>query len=144
MEAPVKFNKHSEGFSLVEILVSILILALVMLALLEAVTLYTKQNMNNILRDEAVRITQDVLYDIRTQDYTSIASKGTITGNQCTTAAGYLPVQKKLRTGNFDFRVCWNVTEDSLRAHKTVTAVTSWVLQKQTYSHQASLVASNF
>jgi prepilin-type N-terminal cleavage/methylation domain-containing protein len=140
----------AEGFTLIETLVSVLILAIVMLALLEAVTFYTQHQMNNMLRDEAVRITQDVLYNLRTQDYAVVNNAGTITGNVCTTSAPNnlgvaTPVVKVLRTGaSHNFNVCWTVTEDSLRAHKTVTAITSWTILKQTFSHQASIVVSNF
>ena len=142
MDHFAKLNKTSDGFTLIEALVSVLLLAIVMLALLEAVTLYTRQNMNNILRDEAVRITQDTLYDLRTQDYSVVTSAGVISGNDCTTAAKV--VTKNLRTGTFNFNVCWASVEDSLKAHKTVTAVTSWTILKQTSSHQASIIVSTF
>lgn len=142
-------KQNADGFTLIETLVAILILAIVMLALLEAVTFYTQHQMNNMLRDEAVRITQDTLYNLRTQDYAVVQNAGTLTGNTCTTSAPNnlgiaTPVTKQLRIGVHSFNVCWTQSEDSLRAHKTVTVTTSWILQKQTFSHQASIIVSNF
>jgi Tfp pilus assembly protein PilV len=144
MQTSVNVNNELEGFSLIETLVSVLLLAIVMLALLEAVTFYTQHNMNNMLRDEAVRITQDTLYNLRTQQYDVVLNAGTITGNTCTTSAPPGAITKNLRVGTFSFNVCWTVVEDNLKAHKTVTAITSWTLQKQTFSHQASIIVSNF
>ena len=150
MEQTVPSSKlKPEGFSLIETLVAILILAIVMLALLEAVTFYTQHQMNNMLRDEAVRITQDTLYNLRTQEYAVVQNAGTLTGSTCTTSAPNnlgiaTPVTKQLRIGVHSFNVCWTQSEDSLRAHKTVTVTTSWTLQKQTFSHQASIIVSNF
>jgi prepilin-type N-terminal cleavage/methylation domain-containing protein len=145
MERIVKSSKRAQGFSLIEVLVAILLLAIVMLALLEAVTIYTRSNMTNILRDEAVKVTQDVLYDMRSADYSAltVGTTGTITGNNCTTAGKV--VKKSFRyIVDFPYNVCWAVTEDSVLSHKTVTAVTSWTFQKQTFSHRASVVVSTF
>ena len=137
--------KREEGFTLIETLVSVLLLAIVMLALLEAVTFYTQHNMNNMLRDEAVRITQDTLYNLRTQDYGVVTNGGTVSGRNCTAPATPPGViTKQLRVGTFSFTTCWTVTEDDLRQHKTVTAYTTWTLQKQTFSHQASIIVSTF
>ena len=139
MEPIAKSSKYSQGFSLLEVIIAIAIVAFVMLALLQAVTLYTQQNMTNMLRDEAVRVTQDFLYDLRTQDYATIVSTGTINAsNQCTTAGR--TVTKNLRSGTFPFRICWTVTEDALQVRKTVTAVTSWTFLNQIFTNQSSVV----
>lgn len=141
-------RNDSEGFSIVEILIALAILVMVMLALFEAATLYTKQNIDNILRDEAVRVTQDTLYNLRSQDYSSVATSGTISAsNDCTTpGTTVFKKVRELKSGasgsrtDFEFDVCWNVVQDPTNIRKTVTVVTTYTLLSQRHSTQASLV----
>lgn len=141
MEQTVRSSKGSQGFSIIEILIALAILVMVMLALFEAATLYTKQNMSNILRDEAVRVTQDTLYNLRTQDYSAVTSSGTISAsNDCTAPA--VTVTKMLRSqqNHWAFDVCWVVLEDGTHTRKSVTVVTTYTFLSQMSSVQASLV----
>jgi prepilin-type N-terminal cleavage/methylation domain-containing protein len=149
MEPIVKFSKRSQGFSIIEILIALAILLIVMLALFEAATLYIKQNMDNILRDEAVRVTQDVLYNLRSQDYSVITTSGTISASNDCVDPGKA-IFKKVRDlrservsgtiTDFEFDVCWSVVEDASKTRKTVTVVTTYTLLNQKNSTQASLV----
>jgi len=128
-------KKESEGFSLIEVLLAMLLVTLVMLALLEAVTLYVQSNMANILRDEAVRITQDALYDARSKAFTS-----TPQGTTTTT------VNRSLRSSStkWAFNVQLVVTNvppgaDDLTAdHKALAVTTTWTFLGKTYTHQAN------
>lgn len=148
----VSCNKNERGFSLIEILVSVAILAIVMIALLEAAALYTKVNMNNILRDEAVRVTQDTMYNLRTSDFTNLVDKGTIdSANSCVEGTGGLVVNRTIRnlrtvtSGGeiaWQFDVCVKVARDIAETRATVKVVTSYTLLQQRYSHQASIVVS--
>lgn len=145
-------NKGQKGFSLIEILVSVAILALVMIALLEAAALYTKTNMDNILRDEAVHVTQDTMYDLRTSDFNNLANKGTIntTTNTCDEGSGLAVVRHirglSNRQGGTDlpwrFDVCWVIGRDIPEARATVKVVTSYTFLQQRYGHQATIVVS--
>jgi len=62
MEAHVRLNK---GFTLVELLVSMLILSIMFLALLHSLTIYMQHNMLNTLRNEAIKIAQGCAEQIR-------------------------------------------------------------------------------
>ncbi len=57
--------RSEEGFSLVELMVSMVILTIALLGILQALTVYTKHNLHNLIRENAVRISQDCLQDIR-------------------------------------------------------------------------------
>ena len=126
-------RKKSEGFSLIEVMVAMLLVIIVMLALMEAVTLYIQSNMRNILRDEAVRMTQDIVYDMRSRGFTS-NPVGTTTKT----------VNRTLRSGTWPFTVSVVVTNvpagspDDFADHKTIAATTTWVFLGQTYKHTAS------
>ncbi len=57
---------HSEeGFSLIELMVSILILTIALLGILQALTIYPKHNIHNLVREEAVRIAEECLQDLK-------------------------------------------------------------------------------
>ncbi len=57
--------KGNKGFTLVEILVSILLLTIVLLGVLQSLAIYTRQNINNLIRDEAVKIGQECVENLR-------------------------------------------------------------------------------
>lgn len=126
-------KKDSEGFSLIEVLIAMLLVTLVMLALLEAVTLYIQSNMTNILRDEAVRLTQDTLYEARSKAFASTPAGSTTTS-----------VTRLLRSGSWTYTVNLTITNvppgaDDLTAdHKAIAVTTTWTFLSKTYSHQAN------
>ena len=64
MGPPVTSN--NKGFTIIELLVSILIMSIMFLALLHSLTIYMKYNMLNTLRNEAVKIAQGCAEQIRT------------------------------------------------------------------------------
>ncbi len=63
MVANVLLNK--KGFTIVELLISILIMSVVFLALLHSMTIYMKYNMLTNLRNEAIKIAQDCAERLR-------------------------------------------------------------------------------
>ena len=65
MEVGVNTKNKTNGFTLVEILVSILLLTVVLLGIVQSLAIYTRQNIRNIVRDEAVRIAQECMENLR-------------------------------------------------------------------------------
>ncbi len=55
------------GYTLVEVLVSILILLIIMLGLIQAMSIYLTHNVKVLLRNEAVKVAQSCLEDLRNQ-----------------------------------------------------------------------------
>ena len=55
------------GYSLVEVLVSLLIMMIILLGLLESMRLYVRHNVKNTLRNEAIRIAQGCADLLRNQ-----------------------------------------------------------------------------
>lgn len=58
-------NKNNKGFTLVEVLISMLILTIVLLMVVQSLALYMRQNVENLVRDEAVKIAQECVEDLR-------------------------------------------------------------------------------
>jgi len=61
----IVFHDKRKGFSLLELLVALLILAIILLGILGALSLSYKKNLQNVLRDEAVRIAQEAMESFR-------------------------------------------------------------------------------
>lgn len=63
MEQTVLCNE--KGFTLIEVLVSLVILTVISVAVLKSLSLYAGQNVENTLRDEAVEIAQECAERLR-------------------------------------------------------------------------------
>lgn len=141
MEQLARLNKKSQGYSLIEVLAAMLLLTIVLLAVMESVVLYTQTSMTNILRDEAVRVTQDVLYGLRNQGFSNVeaaasistpGSSGTLTFTQ----------DRKLRSAHWPFTT--NVTVTVVDTQMlSASATTTWKFLNKTFSHQASTLIPN-
>ena len=58
-------KKSEKGFSLIELLIAIVILTIATLGLLQALSHYIQINMDNAMRNEAMRITEERMEQIR-------------------------------------------------------------------------------
>ncbi len=58
-------NIKQKGFTLIEVMVSLVFLSIVLLGVLQTLALYTKTNINNLIRDEAVKIGQECVENLR-------------------------------------------------------------------------------
>jgi len=72
----------NNAFTLVEVLVSMVIMAIIFLALLQSITIYMRENLANSIRDEAVKIAQECAESLRNLEKctSSSSSNTTITG----------------------------------------------------------------
>lgn len=70
---PVAFS-NNQGFTLVEFLISIVILTVVLLALLETVNLSIAHNMKNQLRNQAVMVTDEKMNTEKLKPFDAISS----------------------------------------------------------------------
>jgi type IV pilus assembly protein PilV len=65
--------KNSDGYSLVEVMIALVVLLLVFLALMHTTVLSIDANMRNILRDEGVSIADRQMIAARNTAYVSLA-----------------------------------------------------------------------
>ena len=64
--------KNKKGLTLVEVMISLVVLLLVFLALLQTALVSIDSNMTNVLRDEAVNIAEEQMNIARNIDYDSL------------------------------------------------------------------------
>jgi type IV pilus assembly protein PilV len=90
----VRLPFNDRGFTLVEVLVSILILTVALFGLLSAVEVATEQNLRNQMRDEAVQVAEAQMNHWSAAPFNNI-STATVSGNVYT----YSPrlIQSNLR-----------------------------------------------
>ncbi len=132
METHAKFTDRPEtGFSLVEVLVAFLLVAVVMMALLQAVVVFSQSSMRNILRDEGVRLTQDVIYEMRSREFNRVTS-------------GSFTVWKPVRSGKWSYTITLVVTDSPPPPEpalaKSIQATTRWTFLGNAYSHSVNTV----
>ncbi len=99
MEQTVRLDNHSKnGFTLIEVLISILLLLIISLALLQAMGYFVIKSTENNLRNEAIKIAQECAEKIRHLD-------------QCIPGATGNPVNgtitRKIGNANYSFTVIY-------------------------------------
>ena len=120
--------RNNKGFTIIEVLVAICILTISMLAILEAVVIAIEHNMNNISRDESVRIAETKMNEIRNSDFTTLAN-------------GTSSVSRNIRNLTRTFNVQWTVSNLSSNSI-AVQVVVSWSHKGIQHSHSISSVVS--
>lgn len=146
MEQLARSSKKCDGYSLIEVLTALLLLTIVMLACMESVVLYAQTNMRNVLRDEAVRVTQDTLYNLRSRGFNNVSSSadpGVTTTTQ---------LVKNLRSTRWRFDVTITVIDVDPQM-KSARAVTTCCFNPTSgtvapflhtpFTHQASILIPN-
>ena len=66
--------KRDSGFTLIEVMVAIAILMISMLAVLHALGLSVEHNMKNLLMDEAVRISEQTMNELRNKSVLTLVN----------------------------------------------------------------------
>ncbi len=99
-------NKHSKGFTLIEALVSIVILSLILIGLLSAMLTSYKISLRNQVRDEAVQIAREYINKFKTTLDTGIFKH-----ENCASADDQDKVIKRLRNIKYPFYVVGKVLD---------------------------------
>ena len=128
-------RKSNAGFSLIEVLVALLLVVIVMLALMEAVVLHIQTNMRNILRDEAVKVTQDALHEIRSREFDRVVAGETS-----------FTVGKSIRSADWNYEVTVNISDwpnpPTPPRTKSIQVTTEWEYLGKDFSHAANSMMS--
>ncbi|MCX5798954.1 MAG: prepilin-type N-terminal cleavage/methylation domain-containing protein [Proteobacteria bacterium] len=66
-------KQGNKGFTIIEVLIAIAILIISMLAVLNTLVIVTEHNLNNISRDEAIRIAEQKMNELRNTNFSSLA-----------------------------------------------------------------------
>lgn len=66
-------RSNSKGFTLVEVMVSLVVLLVVFLGMMQGALVSIDFNMNNILRDEAIQVAEMRLNEAKSADFATLA-----------------------------------------------------------------------
>jgi len=136
---------NSKGVTLVEVMISLVILLLVSLALMQTALVSIDANMNNVLRDEAVSIAEQRMNEVRSVPFDTLSSDAVLitTPNDCpATFTVGTRIQRNFRNIIAkDF--CTNRTVTTLGAAgdaRQVNIQVIWKWKGEDFSHTISTV----
>ncbi|HBG08250.1 MAG: hypothetical protein A2075_06730 [Geobacteraceae bacterium GWC2_58_44] len=67
-------NSSNRGFTLLEVMVAMVITLVGLLGLLQSVNIATEHNMKNQLREEALQVGEDYLYDLQARPFARLST----------------------------------------------------------------------
>ena len=124
----MKYHKHTniKGFSLIELMVALAILFISMTAILDFVIQYHRINMDNVMRNEAMRVVEGRLEEFRNMPYGSW-STATIT------------ITRGIRNVNVNYSLRPVIETISLNS-TAIRVEASWSYRGITHQHNASTI----
>lgn len=132
----VLFN--NKGVTLIEMMISLVILLIVSLALMQTASLGMSTNVKNKIRDEAVNIAEMRMNHLRSLPFTDTFTHADLaaTGGVDVTEA---VVQRDFRNFHIDFTPKRKIADISTAA-KQITITVSWNYRGQTYTHGVTTI----
>jgi len=120
--------KDKRGLTLVEVLISLVVLLLVFLALMQTALVSIDSNMINVLRDEAVNVAEDQMNIARNLPFANLVNLGPSA------------VTRNLRNiPNFSYNVTRTITNINADTTQVAIAVT-WTWKGNPYNHTISTI----
>ena len=143
---------NKTGFTLIEVMIALVIALLVFLALMQTALVGIDSNMRNVLRDEAVRIAEMRMNEVKNIPFVSLVSDtGSLSGYDCPTgfSSTGTPVERNLKSiSGFDF--CTNMTCQELGGdgncttddadNKQVNITIGWKWKGENYTHRITTI----
>ena len=126
-------NQKNRGFTLIEVLVAILILFISMMAVLHALGLSVEHNMKNIIMDEAVRISEQRMNELRNMPVTTLVSS---------TSSTKLTISRNFRNITIDYTVNW-IVENLSADSRAIQVLVQWRWKNIDHQHTATSIVSS-
>jgi prepilin-type N-terminal cleavage/methylation domain-containing protein len=129
--------RDERGMTLIEILVSLMLLAIVSLALIQSTLVAVNANVVNELRDEAVSVAEQRINELRNTPFTAADMQVTFPlGPPGVTEA---PVSRKVRGADRSFTINRMVSQVDPN-NRQVTLTVTWSYKSVNYQHGVSTV----
>lgn len=135
-EAPVlqvTSKQNSAGFTLIEVMVSVLVLTVGMLGLLQTIILATDQNLRNQMRTEAVQIGETNMHEMRERAFANLTGNHPV---EIFTVPSRLPGLEK------DYTVTKTIAPVTNASRNLIVDV-KWKFKNFTAHHQVSSMRAN-
>lgn len=117
-------RRSNRGMTLVEVMVALVIILVLMLGLIQTAILSIDNNLRNVFRDEAARIADQTMGDLRSFPFNDAAL--TATGNNCVNGTNARTEQRNFRDIlNKPFTVCW-IIKDLTTDTKSFRVLVGW------------------
>lgn len=117
---------NQSGFTLIEILIAFVIILIVMLGLLNLTAQVTEVGVRNAIRDEAVRLAEEIMDQERAKPFDEIKET---------------PLDKRTRTiRNVSFDYWYDIDISGSDDAKIITVGISWDYRGKEYTHNISSV----
>ncbi|MEN6615664.1 MAG: prepilin-type N-terminal cleavage/methylation domain-containing protein [Syntrophorhabdus sp.] len=124
--------KNSRGFTIIELLVAMLVLFIGMMAMLDGLANYIRINMDNQMRNEAMRVTEATLETLRNSRFDDI---------QLHAVNIVSPAMRKVRNFDVAYTIVWTQTVLSPNSIAVQVQV-SWTHRNITHQHEAASIIS--
>ena len=133
--------QSDKGFTLIEALVALVILAIVLLGLLAGLIVTLQYNLLNFMREEAGSVAQECIENIRSMPFTDIQvvnidcnNTTTVTvSTPCLNTGGVNIVNRQVRNASVSYRVGWSVTNRT--NIKEINVEVCWNYQGRNYTY---------
>jgi prepilin-type N-terminal cleavage/methylation domain-containing protein len=128
---------NKKGLTLIEVMIALVVTLVVFLALMQTALVGIDSNTKNLLRDEAVRIADQRMSEIRNRPFSDLDLNGAADPNSLTIT----------QTINRNFRNISNVAFDTVATidtlnpeNKQINITVSWTWKGETYNHSITTV----
>lgn len=125
-------GKNTKGFTLIELLVAMLVLSIGLMAMLDGLANYMRINIENQMRNEAMRIAEASLETLRNATFDQVKNHTIVIAS---------PEQRKIRNFTIDYTVVWTQTRISDSSYAIQVSVT-WNHRNIAHQHDAASIIS--
>jgi prepilin-type N-terminal cleavage/methylation domain-containing protein len=127
VQLTVRFNNR--GFTLIEVMVALVILAISSMAILNAMVLAMQQNLGTYSRDEAVRIAEQSMNEMRDAPFSTLSS-------------GNFSIDRTFKNSTRRFSVSRTVESLSTDSRSIQIQVT-WIIKNKSFTHSITSIVVN-
>jgi Tfp pilus assembly protein PilV len=137
LQPEVTVLRNNKGVTLVEVMLALVITVIVFIGLIQASIVAIGANMRNELRDEAVRLSSDLMSELRAAPFGDIDRDGTAdTEPRNFNRNQTLTIRNAAVPYTVAVNVCSTTCVPALDAnHKQMTVTTTWIWQGETITH---------